>query len=85
MDAETAEVTVVVGDHGGSVASLVDDARTRLEELELRGYRPTCFAVPRADYDRVVAIRADELRRGLPLLLLGLDVIPVDDPQEGGS
>jgi hypothetical protein len=78
----TEQLTVVVGDHGGSLASLVDEARSRLEDLEVRGYRPTRFAVPRADYDSVVAVRAAELRRGIPLLLLGLDVVPVDDPYE---
>jgi hypothetical protein len=66
------EVTVEVDDPGNGVAALLDDATTRIIELELRGYHPRSLIVPPAAYERIANIHARDLARGVPLIVLGL-------------
>lgn len=79
---DTDAYTISVEAHGDRLAPVVDDVRSRLEELELRGYHPTRVAVSREAYDAIVAIRLKELHRG-GLMLLGLEVVEAGaDPSE---
>jgi hypothetical protein len=66
------EVTVEVDDTGNGVAALLDEATTRIVELEARGYRPRSLSVQPAAYERIAGVRAAELKRGVPLIVLGL-------------
>jgi hypothetical protein len=66
------EVTVEVGDPGAGVAALLDEATSRIVELEARGYHPRSLSVPPAAYDRIADVHARDLERGVPLIVLGL-------------
>jgi hypothetical protein len=66
------EITVEVGDPGMGVAALLDDATSRIVELEARGYHPRSLSVPPGAYDRIAGVHARDLERGVPLIVLGL-------------
>jgi len=66
------DVTVEVDDVGSGVAALLDEATTRIVELEARGYRPRSLSVPPAAYERIADVHARDLERGVPLIVLGL-------------
>ena len=72
------EVTVELDDPGAGVAVLLDDATSRILELEARGYHPRQLSVPRSAYDRIASLRAREVERGVPLIVLGLPLIVSD-------
>ena len=74
----SADVTVELDDPGAGVAVLLDDATSRILELEARGYHPRQLSVPRAAYDRIASLRAREVERGVPLIVLGLPLIASD-------
>ena len=57
---------------------LLDDATSRILELEARGYHPRRLSVPRSAYDRIASLRAREVERGVPLIVLGLPLIASD-------
>jgi hypothetical protein len=69
------EVTVEVDDSGSGVAALLDEATTRIIELETRGYRPRRLSVPAAAYERIAVVHARDLERGVPLIVLGLPLV----------
>jgi len=73
-----AGVTVEVDDPGSGVAVLLDDATTRILELEARGYRPARLSVPRTAYERIALIHARDVARGVPLIVLGLPLVSAD-------
>jgi len=66
------DVTVEVEDSGGGVAVLLDEATSRIVELEARGYHPRSLSVPASAYERIAAVHARDLERGVPLIVLGL-------------
>lgn len=72
------DVTVELDDPGAGVAVLLDDATSRILELEARGYHPRRLSVPRSAYDRIASLRAREVERGVPLIVLGLPLIASD-------
>jgi hypothetical protein len=69
------DVTVEVEDGGSGVAALLDEATTRIVELETRGYRPRSLAVSPAAYERIAGVHARDLERGIPLIVLGLPLV----------
>jgi hypothetical protein len=75
-------VTVVV-DHATTVAALLDDARSRVDALEVRGYRPERVAVPRAAYELIVSAKQAEHDRYGDVFLFGLDLVALDDVGTG--
>ena len=78
MASDDTDLTVELDDPGAGVAVLLDDATARILELEARGYHPRRLSVPRAAYDRIAGIRARDLERGVPLILLGLPLVASD-------
>jgi len=72
------DVTVQIDDPGTGVAVLLDDATARILELEARGYHPRRLSVPRSAYDRIANLRARDVERGVPLIVLGLPLIASD-------
>jgi hypothetical protein len=72
------DVTVELDDPGSGVAVLLDDATSRILELEARGYHPERLSVPRSAYDRIAVIHAGDVERGVPLIVLGLPLIAAD-------
>src|SRR5262249_54905341 len=66
------EVTVEIGDRGEGVAAPLDEATTRITELETRGSPPRSLSVPPAAYERIARVHARALDRGVPLIVLGL-------------
>ena len=75
----SAEATIELDDSGSGVAVLLDDATSRIVELELRGYRPKRLSVPRTAYDRSATVHARDVERGIPLILLGLTLVAADE------
>jgi hypothetical protein len=71
-------LTVEVADPGGGVAVLLDDATTQIVELEARGYRPVRLSVPAAAYERIASVRARDVGRGVPIVVLGLLLVSSD-------
>jgi hypothetical protein len=68
------DVTVELDDPGG-MAALLDDATSRIVELEARGYHPVGLSVPQAVYDRVAEVHRRDVERGVPLIVLGLPLL----------
>ncbi|MGE0304357.1 MAG: hypothetical protein AB7Q27_01175 [Acidimicrobiia bacterium] len=75
-------ITVVVQSRGPGVADLLDEARSLVHELELRGYRPDEVAIHRAPYDAIMNAKHDEVTRGQQVFLLGLDIVVIDEATE---
>ena len=57
---------------------LLDDATSRILELEARGYHPRRLSVPRSALRPDRGLRARELERGVPLIVLGLPLVASD-------
>ena len=72
------DITVELDDPGPGVAVLLDDATTRILELESRGYHPIALEVSRSVYDRIASVRSRDVERGVPLIVLGLPLVPAD-------
>jgi len=72
------DVTVELDDPGSGVAVLLDDATTRIFELEARGFDIDVQFVSRAVYDRIAAVHARDVDRGVPLIVLGLPLVAAD-------
>jgi hypothetical protein len=75
------DVIVEIEDPGTGVAALLDEATTRIIELETRGYRPRSLSVPPAAYERIARVHARDLERGVPLIVLGLPLVSRGDEQ----
>lgn len=76
-------ITVVVQRAGLGVADVIDEARSMVEELELRGYQPDSVAVPRASYKLILDAKRNERARGQAVYLLGLDLLISEDVMAG--
>ena len=72
------DVTVELDDSGTGLAVLLDDATSRIIELEARGYRPRQLSVPAAAYERISLLHAPDLERGVPLIVLGLMLVSAE-------
>jgi hypothetical protein len=69
------DITVELDDPGPGVAVLLDDATARILALEARGYHPVALKVPRDAYERIASVRARDVERGVPLIVLGLPLV----------
>ena len=72
------DVTVEIGDTGAGVAVLLDDATSKIIELESRGYQPRQLSVSAATYECISQVRVRDLERGLPLIVLGLMLVSTE-------
>ncbi|HEX3464717.1 MAG TPA: hypothetical protein VHS78_11770 [Candidatus Elarobacter sp.] len=63
-----------------SVAALLDDVRALVVGARARGESPRYVVLPPAAYDAVAACRATDRRLGLPMIVLGMEIVRADDP-----
>jgi hypothetical protein len=66
-----------------SVAALLDDVRPLVVGARARGESPRFLVLPPAEYDAVAACRAADRRLGLPMIVLGLEIVRSDDSAAG--
>ena len=71
MSAETAAT---------SVAALLDEVRPLVVGARARGESPSYLMLPPAEYDAVAACRAPDRRLGMPMIVLGMEIVRADDP-----
>lgn len=62
-----------------SVAALLDDVRPLVVAARARGESPGYLMLAPAAYDAVAACRAADRRLGLPIIVLGLEIVRSDD------
>jgi hypothetical protein len=60
------------------LAIVVDEACTRIFDAWKERARVTALRVSPAVYEAVAAARPGEVRRGYPLMLLGMELVPDD-------
>jgi hypothetical protein len=63
-----------------SVAALLDDVRPLVAGAHARGESPSYLMLAPAAYDAVAACRGADRRLGLPMIVLGLEIVRSDDP-----
>jgi hypothetical protein len=61
-----------------SIAQMLDDACPQILDAWYRNERPHYLRVHRSLYEAVAEAKASEIKRGNPVLLLGLEIIPSD-------
>jgi len=69
----------VPADTTPSVAALLDDVRPLVVAARARGESPGYLMLAPAAYDAVAACRAADRRLGLPIIVLGLEIVRSDD------
>ena len=62
-----------------SVAALLDDVRPLVVAARARGDSPGYLMLAPAAYDAVAACRAADRRLGLPIIVLGMEIVRSDD------
>jgi hypothetical protein len=72
------DVTVELDDTGAGLAVLLDDATSRIIELEARGYRPQQLSVSPTAYAQISSVHARDVERGVPLIVLGLTLVSAE-------
>jgi hypothetical protein len=63
-----------------SIAALLDDIRPLIARERAAGKHPRYLMLPGAEYDAVRALKASDAARGLPVMVLGLEIVRSDDP-----
>ncbi|MFN2460919.1 MAG: hypothetical protein ABR591_09565 [Candidatus Velthaea sp.] len=63
-----------------SVAALLDDVRPLIVDARARGEAPRFLMLPHDAYDAVAACRIPDRERGLPMIVLGLEIVRAEDP-----
>ncbi|MEA2719322.1 MAG: hypothetical protein QOJ39_1186 [Candidatus Eremiobacteraeota bacterium] len=63
-----------------SVAALLDEVRPLVVGARVRGEAPSYLMLPPAAYDAVAACRVADRRLGLPMIVLGMEIVRSDDP-----
>jgi hypothetical protein len=68
-----------VDDHP-SLAALLDELRPLIVAARARGETPRYVVLGPAAYDAVEAVKAGDRRRGMPVIVLGLEIVRADEP-----
>jgi hypothetical protein len=63
-----------------SLATLLDEVRPLIMEARSKGEDPRYLVLPKTRYDAVVACKARDRELGMPMLVLGMEVVLGDDP-----
>ena len=63
-----------------SVAALLDEVRPLLVAARARGESPGYLMLAPAAFDAVAACRAADRELGVPMIVLGLEIVRSDDP-----
>jgi len=64
-----------------SLAALLDDVRPLIVEARDQGERPRFLLLGGEPFDAVRAVKAGEQARGLPLMVLGMEIVRGDEPR----
>ncbi len=63
-----------------SLAELLDDVRPLVVEARRAGENPRYLLLSHAPYDAVAACKAPDRARGMPMVVLGMEIVRADDP-----
>ena len=63
-----------------SIAALLDDIRLLIAEARDQGERPRFLLLAGDSFDAVRAVKAAEAARGVPVMVLGMEIVRGDDP-----
>jgi hypothetical protein len=63
-----------------SLTALLDDLRPLIVAAHDRGERPRFIALPAEPYALVAACKAGDREKGMPMLVLGLEVVASPEP-----
>jgi len=63
-----------------SLATLLDDVRPLVVAARERGDHPCYLMLASASYDAVAQVKDGDRERGLPMIVLGLEIVRSDDP-----
>lgn len=66
-------------EHRPSIAHLLDSIRPLIAEAKESG-SPRYLLLPAAEYDEVERFRVRDRALGVPMMLLGLEIVRADDP-----
>jgi hypothetical protein len=60
------------------LARLLDDVRPLIVEARYQGERPRFLLLDGADFDAVAACKATDKERGMPMMVLGMEIVRAD-------
>ena len=63
-----------------SLAALLDDVRPLIIAARRTGANPRYLVLSRPAYDAVAAVKGGDRVRGMPMIVLGLEIVLADDP-----
>jgi hypothetical protein len=63
-----------------SLTAVLDDLRPLIVAARDRGERPRYVVLPPEPYALVAACKFADRDKGMPMLVLGLEVVPTDEP-----
>jgi hypothetical protein len=63
-----------------SIAALLDDVRPLITDARDNGEQPRFLLLAGDSFDAVRSVKASELARGVPLMVLGMEIVRGDDP-----
>jgi hypothetical protein len=66
-----------------SLAALLDDVRGLIVDARGRGEDPRYLLLPRVWYAVVNACKARDRERGMPVMVLGMEIVSSDDEHVG--
>ena len=64
-----------------SIAALLDDVRPLITDAREQGGQPSFLLLAGDSFDAVRSVKAAELERGVPLMVLGMQIVRGDDPK----
>ncbi len=63
-----------------SIAALLDDIRPLIARARDHGEQPRYLLLAGDSFDAVRSVKAAEAARGVPLMVLGMEIVRGDDP-----
>ena len=63
-----------------SIAALLDDIRPLIARARDHGEQPRYLLLAGDSFDAVRSVKAAEAARGMPLMVLGMEIVRGDDP-----
>jgi hypothetical protein len=62
------------------LARLLDDVRPLIVDARQQGERPRFLLLDREAYDAVAACKRTDRDRGMPMMVLGMEIVQADSP-----
>lgn len=62
------------------LARLLDDVRPLIVDARQQGERPRFLLLDRESYDAVAACKRLDRERGMPMMVLGMEIVRADQP-----